>query len=225
MFNASRNVDLSYSSEFNINSKEVDTHMMKNMEWGAMAYLSHTQYGTCTNNTCSEIVYNSNSGYYTGGSSSKTAWATSSYITQSTTKNRYGIYDTSGGAWENVMGNMTSSTTVATKEYFYNSSAGFSSVPEDKYIDYYTYNASDTGYLDHKRGKLGDATKETLANFGNDTGGWYKDYSRFPNNTASWFQRGGSFGHGASSTGVFTFTRCTGIANDNWSFRVVLSSE
>ena len=225
MFNASRNIDLSYSLAFNIDSKEVDTHMMKNMEWGAMAYLSHTQYGTCTNNTCSEIVYNSNSGYYTGGSSSKTAWATSSYTTESTTKNRYGIYDTSGGAWEYVMGNMTNSTTVATSQYFYNSSAGFSSVPADKYIDYYTYNASDSGYLDHKRGKLGDATKETLATFGNNTGGWYQDYAYFPSATYSWFLRGGHYADGASYTGVFAFGRDTGAAGEYFSFRVVLSSE
>ena len=225
MFNASRNIDLSYSLAFNIDSKEVDTHMMKNMEWGAMAYLSHTQYGTCTNNTCSEIVYNSNSGYYTGGSSSKTAWATSSYTSESTTKNRYGIYDTSGGAWENVMGNMTSSTTVATKENFYNSSAGFSSVPEDKYIDYYTYNASDTGYLDHKRGKLGDATKETLATFGNSIGGWYADHASFLTANYSWFIRGGSYVDGTSNSGIFAFGYGPGAAGDVLSFRIVLSSE
>ena len=45
-----------------------DTHMMKNMEWGAVAYLSHSKYGTCTDGTCTEININNSSGYYTGRS-------------------------------------------------------------------------------------------------------------------------------------------------------------
>ena len=45
-----------------------DTHMIKNMEWGAVAYLSHSKYGTCTNETCKEVNINNSSGYYTGRS-------------------------------------------------------------------------------------------------------------------------------------------------------------
>ena len=43
-----------------------DSHMMKNMEWGAVAYLSHSKYGTCTNGTCIEVGINNNSSYITG---------------------------------------------------------------------------------------------------------------------------------------------------------------
>ena len=50
----------------------VDTHMMKNMEWGAVAYLSHSKYGTCTDGTCTEININ-NSSYYTGRSGGSTS--------------------------------------------------------------------------------------------------------------------------------------------------------
>ena len=45
-----------------------DTHMMKNMEWGAVAYLSHSKYGTCTDGTCTEININNSQSYYTGRS-------------------------------------------------------------------------------------------------------------------------------------------------------------
>jgi len=45
-----------------------DTHMIKNMEWGAVAYLSHSKYGTCTSGTCREVNINNSSGYYTGRS-------------------------------------------------------------------------------------------------------------------------------------------------------------
>ena len=45
-----------------------DTHMIKNSEWGAVAYLSHSKYGTCTDGTCKEVNINNSSGYYTGRS-------------------------------------------------------------------------------------------------------------------------------------------------------------
>ena len=50
-----------------------DTHMMKNMEWGAVAYLSHSKYGTCTDGTCTEINKNDSSRYYTGRSGGGTS--------------------------------------------------------------------------------------------------------------------------------------------------------
>ena len=45
-----------------------DTHMIKNSEWGAVAYLSHSKYGTCTDGTCKEVNINNSSGMYTGRS-------------------------------------------------------------------------------------------------------------------------------------------------------------
>ncbi len=49
-------------------STSTDTHMIKNMEWGAVAYLSHSKYGTCTDGTCKEVNKNNSSSYYTGRS-------------------------------------------------------------------------------------------------------------------------------------------------------------
>ena len=49
-------------------STTTDTHMIKNMEWGAVAYLSHSKYGTCTDGTCKEVNKNNSSSYYTGRS-------------------------------------------------------------------------------------------------------------------------------------------------------------
>ena len=45
-----------------------DTHMIKNSEWGAVVYLSHSKYGTCTDGTCKEVNINNSSSYYTGRS-------------------------------------------------------------------------------------------------------------------------------------------------------------
>jgi len=67
-----------------------DTHMMKNMEWGAVAYLSHSKYGTCTDGTCKEVNINNSSSYYTGrsgGSSSTSSSTEGTYKYNETKKN------------------------------------------------------------------------------------------------------------------------------------------
>ena len=75
-----------------------DSHMMKNIEWGAVAYLKQSIYGL----GITDIGINSNNSYYTGGGSG-TSYKTNTG--QSTTGNITGVYDMSGGAYEYVMGN------------------------------------------------------------------------------------------------------------------------
>ena len=187
-----------------------DSHMMKNMEWGAVAYLKQSKYGLGT----TDIAINDNSSYYTGGGQSD-AYKTN--VAQSTTGNIYGVYDMSGGAWEYVMGNMNNSSNA-----FYSSNAGFATAPDAKYYDSYKYDSS--SYTSHARGKLGDATKETLTIFGNTSGGWYSDYAFFPSSSLSWFVRGGGYTFGANA-GVFDFDYRTGRADGNGSARAVLSAQ
>ena len=186
-----------------------DSHMMKNMEWGAVAYLKQSKYGLGT----TDIAINDNSSFYTGGGQSD-AYKTN--VAQSTTGNIYGVYDMSGGAWEYVMGNMKNSSNA-----FYSSNAGFTTAPDAKYYDSYKY---DTSYTSHARGKLGDATKETLATFGSNTGGWYSDYASFPNSSSSWFIRGGYYNDGTNA-GVFYFGSVNGGVNSYYSARAVLSAQ
>ena len=70
--------------------------MLKNSEWGAVAYLTESQYGR--NGT--EVTINDNgTTYYTGGGDGN-AYVTN--IPQSSTGNVYGIYDLSGNAYEYV---------------------------------------------------------------------------------------------------------------------------
>ena len=193
-----------------------DSHMMKNMEWGAVAYLSHSKYGTCVDGVCIKVARNANSSYYTGGG---TADAYKTNVTQSTTQNIYGIYDMSGGSWEYVMGNM-----VSTSGAFYSSSAGFTSVtiPNTKYFDSYTYSTSPTT---HGRGKLGDATKETLKTFGSETGGWYNSYESYPNNNNQpWFARGGGADSPDANYVLFSSSRSGGGIVTVDSTRAVLIS-
>ena len=116
------------------------------------------------------------------------------------------------------MGNM-----VSTSGAFYSSSAGFVStnIPDSKYFDSYTYSTTNTT---HSRGKLGDATKETLKIFGGETGGWYSDYAFLPNSTHSWFLRGGNYGNGAYA-GVFYFIRDPGAVYTSYSARGVVCAQ
>ena len=120
------------------------------------------------------------------------------------------------GAVEYVMGNMKNSSNA-----FYSSSAGFPTAPDAKYYDSYKYDSS--SHTTHARGKLGDATKETLTTFGKTRGGgWYSDDTGFPYSCGPWFIRGSYYDDGASA-GVFTFDYDDGGGYDYGSARAVLS--
>ena len=70
MFNTSRSTILN-ASRYGINNN-IDTHMMKNMEWGAVAYLTNSVYGryndasTCIASGCEMWMNNINTGYGNG---------------------------------------------------------------------------------------------------------------------------------------------------------------
>lgn len=88
----------------NIYNLTSDSHMMKNIEWGAVAYLAESKYGR--NGT--EIAMNS-SNYKTG------AGNYASNVNQSTTGNIYGIYDMNGTSWEYVAGVLDSKLSNGSK--------------------------------------------------------------------------------------------------------------
>ena len=102
--------------------RNLDSHMMKNTEWGAVAYLQHSKYGSLTsvriNNNSSNLTgYAANNEPtcgYTQTNEKCNIWC-SDYscniaypdsILASTTGNITGIYDMAGGNWEYVMGVM-----------------------------------------------------------------------------------------------------------------------
>ena len=133
-----------------------DSHMMKNIEWGAVAYLKQSIYGL----GITDIGINSNNSYYTGGGSG-TSYKTNTG--QSTTGNITGVYDMSGGAYEYVMGNYGK-----TKG---SSGLTVSEVPAE-HIDIYSGTSVAASHL-------GDATGETArwyndkANFVSSSRPWF----------------------------------------------------
>ena len=203
-FYASRSMEQTGNS-FGFVSNEVDTHMSKNNEWGAVAYLTQSIYGRCTSSTsCTEVGINNNSNFITGygaPSGSDSSVTNGAYNTDlgkdgSTTGNIYGIYDMSGGAYEYVMG-------VYNKTI---SSSGFSSLPDTKYYNNYT-GSSYTGH----------ALTETK--------GWYSGGADFVSSYYPWFIRGGNFGS-VTNAGVFFFSIDDGgIAFGSSGLRLVITNE
>ncbi len=193
-------------------TSKVDSHMLKNMEWGAVAYLTHSDYGRCNGSSCEEVTINSNSSYTTGGGNYV------SNVAQSSTGNIYGIYDLSGGAWEYVMGNMSKSA----GSYVYNLNYGDGifkySASTAKYIDTYAYGTSYKDQTAYNRARLGDATGEVVVSSGT---AWNNDYAFFVYPSYPWFQRGGNYSN-RSGAGVFYFAGTLGDSYNPRSARAAL---
>ena len=194
-------------------TESVDPHLMKNTEWGAVAYLSqNTTYGKGT-----EVTINDNSSYITAdGNCINNA-------SQSTTGNVWGIYDMSGGAWEYT-------AAYVNNEHSNLTTYGSSLISANtSYKDVYTASTTDGNdsqadnyntYSTPENGKYGDAVYETSSSYSDSTS-WYADLSVFPYSRSPFFKRGGycSFG---SNAGLFYFYYSVGDSNGGSSFRVVL---
>lgn len=207
MYQAARNMETNDNYGWGTTGEGLDTHMMKNTEWGAVTYLAHSKYGANT-----QIWINPNNSYLTGcAGDSADASATSgcnqyntSYgMKASTTSNISGIYDMSGGSWEFVMGNLNNTT----------GSSGITSVSaiESQYINRYT------GYTVEK---IGDAIAETSST-SSGSNSWFGDYSLMISSSDPWFTRGGYYSSGANA-GTFSFSSGTGAGVNGYSFRPTL---
>ena len=213
-----------------------DSHMLTNMEWGAVAYLINSNYGRCSGGACTEVTINNCGSYITGiggdtvsaSYSSKTCTTDANKyngtkgVLASTTGNVYGVYDMSGGAYEYVMGNMSN---TADSYIFYPSSSGFASSWYDnysnqKYVNTYVNGSTYTDQTAYNRARLGDATGEVVLSTGG-SGGWYGEYANFPYSSRSWFARGGIQSY-SSGAGVFLFYGSVGDARSTHSARAAL---
>jgi len=131
-------------------------NIIKNTEWGAISYLTHSKYGLCQNDECKKI--GTNKTYLSGNN-----------IADSTTSNMYGVMDLSGSASEFVMANYTDESNKLTLENTHFDSTVIAS------NDYDLYQANT--FI------LGDATKEISLSEGiwynnynsslNETNNWF----------------------------------------------------
>ena len=164
-------------------ASELNSHMLKNSEWGAVVYLTESKYGRNGH----EITINNNgTTFYTGGGTGNT-YTTST--NQSSTGNVYGIYDLSGNGWEYVAGYYNEGTTLT-------NGSTFADGTSDEFSTAYTGTSANAAY------KYGDATYET--------NGWHSDHSDFVNSDTPFFRRGGSYGSGLAGGifGLYMSARC-----------------
>lgn len=146
-----------YLSSFYQSIKKIGNNynMIKNTEWGAITYLSHSKYGVCQNNNCQAITPN-------------TTYISGNNLYDTTTGNIYGVYDMAGSATEFTMSNYTDNPNELSLT---NSNFQNTPISNNDYNLYYN-----NGFI------LGDATKElslesgiwynSANNFINSTNNW-----------------------------------------------------
>ena len=232
-----RNINVKNIFETSYNYKrEADSHMMKNIEWGAVAYLSHSKYGIDK-----EVNINNNSSYKTGYSSLTTldqstypgvsgdgesynqSYNTETGYLASTTGNISGIYDMSGGSYEYVAAYIIGQL----------GESGFTedtiSNYESKYFDVYSTSSTMSSY---QYRMIGDATAEMGPFYAYKEkdensfyhNSWYGDNSSFIILSSSFFHRGGDFYNGVLA-GQFSFSARNGNSYSHASFRIILTAQ
>jgi hypothetical protein len=221
IFNKARSMETNVIYGWGITGNNIDTHMMENTEWGAVAYLSKATYGKNA-----EIWINNSNTYTTGCAGSYAAaktysgcqntYDTSNGQQASTTGNIYGIYDMSGGAWEYVSAYVDNGHINLTT---YGNSAYTSNNKYKNKYDTSSTNSELDNYLLTISSK-GDAIYETSNESGNSAS-WFTDYSYMSSTDYQWLLRGGMYSN-EYYAGVFAFSRNTGDVNNGFSFRPVL---
>ncbi|MCI8393491.1 MAG: SUMF1/EgtB/PvdO family nonheme iron enzyme, partial [Clostridia bacterium] len=153
--------DIKNASRYGLSG--VDSHLQKNSEWGAVAYLAHSKYGMNGQDLIQQNKTNKNSsptGIYAVTSPESTT-------NTSTTQNITGVYDMSGCVWEYTASFFQGGTTSWT--------TGMPTGSSSKYVTLYTGST----------GKPGDATTETS--------GWNGDFASFVSSSYPVFLRGYDF--------------------------------
>ena len=235
---------------YGLNKNTTDSHLMKNSEWGAVAYLSQSQYGLNGTNIYinnANLNNSTNTIYAVTGCAGITedalpiettieklnnrtetnefVWTQKQGTRASSTGTIYGIYDLSGGISEktaNLIYNGHSRLEKYAKSLLNNGE-------NTKYVTIYPYDAdNDNSNLDLssnynyiKNNKIyGDAIRETSTS-GTKNTAWYLDYSFYPSFSFPTFARGVNlWTHSVS--GLFSFARNDVLSIYNCGFRSVL---
>jgi len=173
-----------FTNSLSINSG-LQSHLMKNTECGAVVYLAQSKYGR------NGVKVTKAGDYTTGG-----------IVEESTTGNKYGLYDMSAGAWEYVAAGFSNNVTST-----------FGSANAKYYEGY-------TSYGD----RYGDAIYETSTSTSGCTS-WHGDHSSFITATSPFLRRGGycSDSEGAGLFALYNNADLTSGAGASYiSFRSVL---
>ncbi len=209
------NINNAFLVSKNFNSN-LNSHLLKNSEWGAVAYLSKSKYGKND-----EVWINPNSNYITGEAGIKVDdeqksntynYKTINGFEASTTGNITGIYDMSGGSWEYVSAYLNNNHE--------NLNLFGKSLVEtvDSYKNVYVPSNIDDILNNYESNKFsyGDAIYETSEN-----SSWYNDFFLFLYTHNPFFTRGGGC-EATNLSGLFAFSHYHGDAYDIVGFRISL---
>ena len=221
---SSGNVSFSGNSTYGL-TVNANSHMMKNSEWGAAAYLSHSNYGVNR-----EVYINNSSLYYTGRSGGNVGGSTpinGIYTNQSATVqyNEYGFYTWDGyllnygtnnkndtrdltkvaSTTGNITGvyDMSGGAWEYVMGYYSGASTTWGATSSSNYAGFSS--APDSKYYDDYT----TTSALTACNGGvcyghalSETTNWYNDYTGFVSANGPWFARGSGYDDG-SHAGLF----------------------
>ena len=220
----------------------VDSHLEKNSEWGAVAYLAQSIYGR----NGSQITINSKN---LNNLNSKNIYTITGYsedtpngIKASSTNNMSGVFDLSGGVWERTSGfilNGNEKMLAYGKILLENAGVSYDETSitigtgkSTKYITIYPYDSLDDSsagnwwaYKNMQTSTygFGDAVLETSTTEGGEIS-WNMNAFKFPNNFELLWTYGGDY-LSEDAAGGFVFSATSGEPNNNNGFRVVLINE
>ena len=196
-----------YNYAYNFN-RNLESHMAKNSEWGAVVYLTNSKYGrnqtTISRNASNWMAYG---GAIAGGSPQKGKYLTEN-VKQTTTGNPYGIYDMSGGNEEFIAAYLPTGTSNEGNSFASDNPDEQNSVNDKttstQYATVYpTSQSSDIieNYNLLLNRKFGDAVIETSENTGTSSATnyytWEKDTCNYMGNEKDrvypFMKRGGNY--------------------------------
>ena len=147
------------SSFYGLNSTKTDSHLMKNSEWGAVAYLTQSSCGRSGTEVNMNNYYTSTSspwrtaitGMCTNGTSGDktttlgSAYNTATGVKGSSTGNISGVYDLNGCVWERTAAYISNGNTSTYGSSYASTTANVNGylTLSTKYATVYPYNSSD----------------------------------------------------------------------------------
>lgn len=231
-----RNIQIGTSYSVCLNYQPtLNSHLMKNTEWGAVAYLSQSIYGKN-----SEVWINNSGSYITGSAgntvaSSQNTGVDTNYISEqgvkaSSTGNVTGIYDMAGGAWEYVASyvengyvkELGADGAISNNNRYTHGDVLIKGANKTKFNYAVASTDNATNNYGVNKNKYGDAIYEVSSNsVSNWDDSWNAEFSQFLSADMPFMIRGGAYDN-ASLAGMYAFNANSGEPATNCSFRPVL---
>lgn len=216
----SQSIGTFYTEAQNLNI--ANSHLIKNSEWGALAYLTESIYGRNKTAVTKNDALVSN----------KITTGEGNYVSnknQSTTGNVYGVYDTVGGAYEYTAGYVADSSRNTGNSFASTNNSNNNKTVSTQYSTVYESTQNDSyseNYTENLNKKFGDAIFETSTS-SSGSKSWYSAYSYFVGNYSGtkypFISRSGYYKD--TSAGTFSFSDYTGASDTIYGSRICFITE